>query len=57
MIMNLYFLSSKDCDLTIYQSTFEYFNKLKADFVIHLAANVGGLYKNLNFKIDILEQN
>ena len=39
------FLSSKDCDLTDYNSTFELFKKIKPDYVIHLAANVGGLFK------------
>jgi len=51
------FLSSKDCDLTDYNSTFELFKKIKPDYVIHLAANVGGLFKNMNFKLDMLEKN
>ena len=51
------FLSSKDCDLTDYNSTHELFKKIKPDYVIHLAANVGGLFKNMNFKLDMLEKN
>ena len=51
------FLSSKDCDLTNYNSTYKLFKKIKPDYVIHLAANVGGLFKNMNFKLDMLEKN
>jgi GDP-L-fucose synthase len=40
------FLSSKDCDLTCYDKTFQTFDLYKPDYVIHLAANVGGLFKN-----------
>jgi len=31
------------------------FEKYKPSYVIHLAANVGGLYKNMNNKVRILE--
>lgn len=41
------FLSSKDCDLTKIDDVDKLFNENKPDFIIHLAANVGGLYKNL----------
>jgi GDP-L-fucose synthase len=51
------FLSSKDCDLTNYQSTYNLFDNIKPDYIIHLAANVGGLFKNMNFKVDMLEKN
>ncbi len=51
------FLSSKDCDLTNWDQTINYFINLKPDFVIHLAANVGGLFKNLKYKVDMLESN
>ena len=33
------------------------FDKIKPNYVIHLAANVGGLYKNMNQKVDMLEMN
>ena len=51
------FLSSKDCDLTNYEKTYEYFKSLKPDYVIHLAACVGGLFKNMKYKVDMLEKN
>ncbi len=51
------FLSSKDCDLTDYNDTKKCFQKHTPDYVIHLAANVGGLYKNMNFKVDMFETN
>lgn len=51
------FLSSKDCDLLKYEATYKLFEKEKPDYVIHLAANVGGLFQNMNFKVDMLEKN
>lgn len=51
------FLSSKDCDLTHYKSTYDIFKAVEPDIVIHLAANVGGLFKNMNFKADMLNDN
>ena len=54
---NFIFMSSKDCDLTNFKETYNFFKKHKPDFVIHLAAFVGGLYKNINYKVDMLEKN
>ena len=51
------FLSSKDCNLTDFESTYRIFNAIQPDIVIHLAANVGGLFKNMNFKSDMLNDN
>lgn len=51
------FISSKDCDLSDYNSTKNYFECYKPDFVIHLAAYVGGLFKNMNQKVDMFEKN
>ncbi len=51
------FMTSKDCDLTDYYKTYDFFLKHKPDYVIHLAACVGGLYKNMNYKVDMLEKN
>lgn len=51
------FLSSKECDCTLYDKVFEYFFKNKPDVVIHLAANVGGLFKNLHHKVFMFEKN
>lgn len=54
---NFIFLSSSDCDLTDFNKTKELFNEIKPDYVIHLAANVGGLFKNMNQKVDMFEKN
>lgn len=51
------FSTSKDCDLANYNETLRLFEKTKPNYVIHLAACVGGLYKNMNFKVDMLEKN
>ena len=51
------FLSSKDCDLTSYWETKRFFDKTRPDFVIHLAACVGGLFKNMNQKVEMFEKN
>lgn len=51
------FLSSSDCDLSSYSQTLECFLKIQPDRVIHLAANVGGLFKNMNQKVEMFEKN
>jgi GDP-L-fucose synthase len=51
------FLSSSHCDLTNYNQSLEYFYKLKPDYVIHLAAVVGGLFKNINENVEMFEKN
>ena len=51
------FLSSSDCNLENLDETMTYFKKIKPHYVIHLAASVGGLYKNMNYKVDMLEKN
>jgi GDP-L-fucose synthase len=51
------FLSSKDCDLLDLKQVQNLFEKENPDFVIHLAACVGGLFKNMNYKVDMYEQN
>jgi GDP-L-fucose synthase len=51
------FLSSSDCDLENYEETMALFKRIKPEFVIHLAANVGGLYKNLISQSSMLEKN
>ena len=56
--MNEYiFLSSQDCDLTNYWQTKRFFDETRPDFVIHLAACVGGLFKNMNQKVEMYEKN
>lgn len=54
---NFIFLSSSECNLTEYDDTLNYFNLVKPHFVIHLAANVGGLFKNMSQPVDMLEKN
>ena len=51
------FSNSKDCNLLDLKNCQIYFKKILPDIVIHLAANVGGLYKNLKYKVDMLEKN
>ena len=51
------FLSSKDCDLKNEDSVEELFKKYKPNYVIHLAAYVGGLYRNMKEKVDMFEKN
>ncbi len=55
------FLSSKDCDLTNYESTYNTFKNLlnenQETYIIHLAANVGGLFKNINNNAKMFETN
>ncbi|GIY18381.1 GDP-L-fucose synthase [Caerostris darwini] len=51
------FLSSKDADLTDVQQTELLFQKHKPTHVIHLAAMVGGLFRNLKYNLDFLRNN
>jgi GDP-L-fucose synthase len=51
------FLSSKDGDLRDLNSCLEIFEKHKPNYIIHLAANVGGLYKNLGNNVRMMSDN
>ena len=51
------FVNSKQYDLTSMEQTSKMFTEIKPTYVIHLAAYVGGLYKNMNNKIDMFEKN
>ena len=51
------FLSSKDCNLLDYTNVYSLLEKEKPDYIIHLAAEVGGLFKNMNQKVKMLENN
>ena len=51
------FLSSKDCDLLDFEATNICFQTHKPDIIIHLAACVGGLFKNMNDKVGMFEKN
>ncbi|MDR3646679.1 MAG: GDP-L-fucose synthase [Candidatus Babeliales bacterium] len=54
---NWIFLSSKDCDLRNLQQTQQLFEKHKPTMVIHLAAHVGGLYRNINEPVNFWVNN
>ena len=43
----------KGLDLTNFKKVDAYFKRHQFDYIIHLAANVGGLYKNMNGNISI----
>jgi len=51
------FVGSHNCDLTNSEQTNALFEEIKPDYVIHLAAFVGGLFKNMNHKVEMYEQN
>lgn len=51
------FLSSKDCNLENYNETVKMFTFFNPTYVIHLAAKVGGLFKNMNHKVEMFESN
>lgn len=51
------FLNSKSCNLTDYTETLRVFSEFKPNQVIHLAAYVGGLYRNMNYKAEMFENN
>ena len=51
------FLTSKDADLTDYKKSKEVFKKHNPDYVIHLAAYVGGLFKNMKNNVQMYENN
>ncbi|XP_075067702.1 GDP-L-fucose synthase-like isoform X3 [Mixophyes fleayi] len=51
------FVSSKDADLTNAADTRALFQKHKPTHVIHLAAMVGGLFRNMKYNLDFLRNN
>lgn len=51
------YLNSKILDLRNEKDTIQYFNKVNPTYVIHLAANVGGLFKNMRYKVEMFEDN
>jgi GDP-L-fucose synthase len=51
------FISSKDYNLLNMNETIEMFETHRPTYVIHLAGHVGGLDKNMNYKVDMLEKN
>nr|XP_057929593.1 GDP-L-fucose synthase [Doryrhamphus excisus]XP_057929594.1 GDP-L-fucose synthase [Doryrhamphus excisus] len=51
------FLSSKDANLKSREETMEVFRKYQPSHVIHLAAMVGGLFKNMKCNLDFWRNN
>ena len=51
------FMTRADCDLLKFSNTVQYLKLCNPDIVIHLAANVGGLFKNMNQKVQMFEDN
>ena len=51
------FLSSKECNLTDYNKTLETFKKYKPNYIIHLAAKVGGVVANMSYLGDFFREN
>ncbi|XP_014781296.1 GDP-L-fucose synthase [Octopus bimaculoides] len=51
------FLSSKDADLLDRQQTEELFKRTQPTHIIHLAAMVGGLFRNLKYNLDFFRKN
>ena len=51
------FISSKDYNLLNMSETITMFEKYNPHYVIHLAGHVGGLYRNMNHKVEMLEKN
>lgn len=55
--LNFVFLSSKDCDLKKLHEVEKIFDLYRPTYVLHLAAQVGGLYKNMREKVEFYENN
>lgn len=51
------YLSSKDCDLNDFNSVKTLLQKNNPDVIIHLAANVGGLFKNNSKRLEMFNTN
>jgi GDP-L-fucose synthase len=51
------YLGSKDGDLTNFEEVKNILEKHKPDAIIHLAANVGGLFKNISNRLEMFNSN
>jgi len=51
------YLTSKEADLTKEEEVKKLFQTHEPDAVVHIAANVGGLFKNMNYKVQMYEDN
>lgn len=54
---SFYFASSKDADLSQLEQTRKLFERVQPSYVIHLAAMVGGLFRNLKYNLEFLRTN
>ena len=54
---HFHYVSSSMCDLTCKIQTEKLFSTIKPTYVIHLAARVGGLFRNMREKVEMLEDN
>jgi len=54
---NFVFISSAQCNLLEMNNVKNLFEEIKPYYVIHLDACVGGLFKNMNNKVKMLEEN
>ncbi len=51
------FISSKDYDLSNKEDTYECFNQIRPDIVVHAAARVGGIVANMSSPVEFFEDN
>lgn len=51
------FISSSDGDLTFEEDVYPLFENYRPNIVVHLAANVGGLFKNMHEPLRMMEDN
>jgi GDP-L-fucose synthase len=49
------YIGTKECDLRNYEETSKYFSDVKPTHVIHLAARVGGLFRNLREPVEMFQ--
>lgn len=51
------FINRTDCNLLNFKEVYDMINSIKPDYIIHLAAEVGGLFKNIKEKVKMFENN
>jgi len=51
------FITRQECDLSSWYEVSNYFVRNSFDYIIHLAAKVGGLFKNLDSNIEMFSEN
>ena len=52
-----FYPTSKECNLLDEDSVYNHFKEVQPTHVLHLAAKVGGLYKNMREPVEMLEEN